>query len=118
MAGVGRQLFVPLSVAVGLAMISSYVLSSTLVPVMSTWIIRSSHDERSGVFGRLKSAYAGYLGVVLRFRWPVVGAYAVASAVLLIVLFPLIGTEVFPAIDVPHLQLRMRAPTGTRGEAP
>src|SRR5713101_177135 len=39
MAGVGRQLFVPLSLAVGFAMISSYVLSSTLVPVLSTWML-------------------------------------------------------------------------------
>ena len=30
MTGVGRQLFVPLSLAVGFAMVSSYVLSSTL----------------------------------------------------------------------------------------
>src|SRR5262249_18948671 len=34
MVGVGRQLFIPLSLAVGLAMISSYALSSTLVPVL------------------------------------------------------------------------------------
>jgi len=116
MIGVGRQLFVPLSLAVGLAMISSYLLSTTLVPVMSTWIIRSSHDERGALFGRLRSAYAGYLGVVLRFRWPVLGAYAVVSAVLLFVLYPLIGTEAFPAIDAPQFQMRMRAPTGTRVE--
>ena len=32
----GRQLFVPLSLAVGFAMISSFVLSSTLIPVMAT----------------------------------------------------------------------------------
>src|SRR6266571_3153748 len=43
MAGVGRQLFVPLSLAVGFAMISSYVLSSTLVPVLSTWMLRAGH---------------------------------------------------------------------------
>src|SRR5438093_3429960 len=36
MVGVGRQLFVPLALAVGFAMISSYVLSSALVPVLST----------------------------------------------------------------------------------
>src|SRR5258708_7065733 len=38
MAGVGRQLFIPLSLAVGFSMLSSYVLSSTLVPVLSTWL--------------------------------------------------------------------------------
>ena len=45
MAGVGRQLFVPLSLAVGFAMISSYVLSSTLVPVLATWMLRPGHQR-------------------------------------------------------------------------
>src|SRR5947208_2126933 len=38
MAGVVSQLFVPLSLAVGFAMIYSYLLSSTIVPVLSTCI--------------------------------------------------------------------------------
>ncbi len=42
MAGVARQLFVPLSIAVGFAMISSYVLSTTLVPVLATWMMREA----------------------------------------------------------------------------
>src|SRR5262249_29549255 len=40
MTGVGRQLFVPLSLAVAFAMLASYILSSTLVPVLSTWLLR------------------------------------------------------------------------------
>ena len=42
MTGVARSLFVPLSLAVGLAMIASYLLSSTLVPVLSVWLLRGS----------------------------------------------------------------------------
>jgi Cu/Ag efflux pump CusA len=58
MVGVGRQLFVPPSLTVGFAMISSYLLSSTLVPVMSTWLIRSTAvDERGALFRRFRSAY-------------------------------------------------------------
>src|SRR5437667_85884 len=45
MAGIGRQLFVPLSLAVGFAMVASYLLSSTLVPVLSTRILRAGHYE-------------------------------------------------------------------------
>src|SRR5882724_3102051 len=44
MAGVARQLFVPLSIAVGFAMISSYVLSTTLVPVLATWMMREAKE--------------------------------------------------------------------------
>ena len=47
MAGVSRSLFVPLSLAVGFAMGASYLLSSSLVPVLSTWILRE-HAAGSG----------------------------------------------------------------------
>ena len=45
MAGVTRQLFVPLSLAVGFAMIASYLLSSSLVPVFSTWLLREAGSK-------------------------------------------------------------------------
>ena len=41
-----RSLFVPLSLAVGFAMISSYLLSSTVVPVLSVWLLK--HDGHQG----------------------------------------------------------------------
>src|SRR5213079_1053815 len=66
MAGVGRQLFVPLSVAVGLAMISSFVLSSTLVPVLATWMLRTGHSAEPGFFERLRSSYRRRLVSVVR----------------------------------------------------
>ena len=43
MQGAARSLFVPLSLAVGFAMVSSYLLSSTFVPVLSTWLLRGHH---------------------------------------------------------------------------
>src|SRR6185437_5786000 len=90
MIGVSRQLFVPLSLAVGFAMIASYVLSSTLVPVFSTWLMKEAHrgEEREGFFGRLRSFYNRYLGFVLRFRWPLVLGYLVASIGLVVILLP------------------------------
>ena len=39
MEGAARALFVPLSLAVGFAMIASYLLSSTFVPVLSVWLL-------------------------------------------------------------------------------
>src|SRR3989440_58416 len=57
MVGVGRQLFVPLSLAVGFAMVSSYVISSTLVPVLATWMLRAGHQEEPAFHERLRSSY-------------------------------------------------------------
>src|SRR5437867_12410479 len=39
MMGVSRSLFVPLSLAVGFSMIASFLLASSLVPVLSVWLL-------------------------------------------------------------------------------
>lgn len=118
MVGVSRQLFVPLSLAVAFSMIASYLLSSSLVPVFSTWLMREAHrgEEREGIFGRLRSFYGRYLNVVLRFRWPLVIGYLAAASLLLYVLLPRMGTELFPDANAPLLRIRLRAPAGTRIE--
>ena len=41
MEGAARELFVPLSLSVGFAMIASYVLSSTFVPVVCVWLMKN-----------------------------------------------------------------------------
>jgi multidrug efflux pump subunit AcrB len=114
MVGVGRQLFVPLSLAVGFAMIASYLLSSSLVPVFSTWIMKEAHrgEERA----RLRSLYERYLGGVLKARWLLAIVYVAVSLGALYLLVPRIGTEIFPDVDASLYRLRLRAPVGTRIE--
>src|SRR5206468_2442511 len=46
MRGAAQGLFAPLALAVGFAMIASYILSSTFVPVASVWLLR--HAKSSG----------------------------------------------------------------------
>src|SRR5579885_183336 len=118
MVGVGRQLFVPLSLAVGFSMIASYLLSSSLVPVFSTWLMPESRsgEEREGFFGGLRGWYDAYLRGVLRFRWPVGILYLVSAFGLLYFLLPHMGTELFPDANAPLYRIRLRAPAGTRIE--
>ncbi len=118
MVGVGRQLFIPLSLAVGFAMISSYLLSSSLVPVLATWLMKKGHsgEEREGLFGKAHSLYSWYLKRALQFRWPIAGGYLLAAIVFLYLIVPRLGTEIFPEVNAPQFQIRLRAPTGTRVE--
>ena len=118
MIGVSRQLFVPLSLAVAFSMIASYLLSSSLVPVFSTWLMREAHrdEEHEGLFGHLRSFYERYLRLVLRLRWPLVLGYLAVAFGLLYVLLPRMGTELFPDANAPLLRVRLRAPAGTRIE--
>jgi multidrug efflux pump subunit AcrB len=116
MAGVGRQLFVPLALAVAFAMLASYVLSSTLVPVLSTWVLKPGHVREATFFEKLQAWYHDQLRYVLRFRWILVGGYLLVTSVLIALVFPRLGAEIFPTVDARQIQLRLRAPTGTRVE--
>ena len=40
MVGAAKAMFLPLSLSVGFAMVTSYLLSSTLVPILSVWFLR------------------------------------------------------------------------------
>ena len=118
MVGVARQLFVPLSLAVGFSMIASYLLSSSLVPVFSTWLMREAHrgEEREGLFGLLRRVYESYLGGVLKLRWLLMVVYLATAGGLLDYLLPKMGTELFPDANPALYRLRLRAPAGTRIE--
>jgi multidrug efflux pump subunit AcrB len=110
MTGAGRQLFVPLSLAVAFSMIASYLLSSSLVPVFSTWLMKERPHTAMG------TGYGRYLDSVLKIRWPLVIVYLAASFALVFILLPRMGTDIFPDANAPLMRLRMRAPTGTRIE--
>ncbi|MGI9071776.1 MAG: efflux RND transporter permease subunit [Bryobacteraceae bacterium] len=114
MVGVGRQLFVPLSLAVGFAMVSSYLLSTTLVPILATWMMRESSG--GATVSRWRERYTEFLGRAIRWRWGVAGIYALGAATILFLLLPQMHLEIFPSIDTGQFQLRLRAPTGTRIE--
>src|SRR5881409_834374 len=75
MVGVGRQLFVPLSLAVGFAMISSYLLSTTLVPILATWMMHET--RRAASVSGWRERYARFLGRAIHWRWGIAGVYAV-----------------------------------------
>ncbi len=110
MTGVTRQLFVPLSLAVGFAMIASYLLSSSLVPVFAVWLLRDVRATQGhGLFDVLRSGYEHYLGAVLRARWLLVPCYLLAAAAILYVVFPKMGTEIFPEGNTGLFRLRLRA---------
>jgi multidrug efflux pump subunit AcrB len=111
MAGVGRQLFVPLSLAVAFSMIASYILSSTLVPVFSVWLAhpRPQHRPGSGLYHR-------YVGIALKARYVLCAAYLLGAFLLLRFFAPSLPSELFPESTAGLIRLRLRAPAGTRIE--
>jgi multidrug efflux pump subunit AcrB len=116
MNGAARNLFVPLSLAVGFSMVGSYILSSTLVPVLSVWLLRSEqlHDEaRESLFERFRRLYARFVSPAIRHRRVVVFSYLAICGLVIVVVGGALGTEIFPAVDAGQFQLRLRAQPGT-----
>ncbi len=123
MQGAAQALFVPLSLAVGFSMVTSYFLSSTLVPVLAIWLLRGhpadgaeGQRHRPGAFARLQTRYAHLLQKLVAHRWAVVGAYLGGAAVLIVGLGSQLGMEIFPVVDSGQFQVRLRGPAGTRIE--
>ncbi len=122
MVGAARAMFVPLSLAVGFSMVASYLLSSTLVPILSVWLLRG-HEEAAagepptaGLFARFQKQYGAWVRRMVNWRWVVVPAYLLAAAAVIVLAGRRIGTEIFPGVEAGQLQLRLRAPAGTQLE--
>jgi multidrug efflux pump subunit AcrB len=118
MVGISRSLFIPLSLAVGFAMLASYLLSNTLVPVLSTWLLRDkpAEVEKESFLHKVQDRYQRLLARVLPLRWAVLVGYLVIAVVGVLLIGRGIGTDIFPTVDTGQFQLRLRAPTGTRVE--
>ncbi len=118
MRGAARELFVPLSLAVGFAMIASYLLSSTFVPVVCVWLLKKPkhHDDDRGPFARFRRLYMATLRPLLAARWVVAPVYLLLASAAAVGLASQLGTAIFPPTDHGMFQLRLRAPTGTRIE--
>jgi multidrug efflux pump subunit AcrB len=121
MQGAAKALFVPLSLAVGFSMITSYILSSTFVPVMSSWLLRHYHPDahqssRWFSMARAQDGYAWLLRGVVRLRWVLVALYLIVPFALVgwwSMGHPGLGIEIFPKVDSGQFQLRVRAPAGS-----
>jgi multidrug efflux pump subunit AcrB len=117
MVGVGRALFVPLALSVGFAMAASYILALTFVPILYTWMGGEHHVKpESGFFDRVRNSYGRLVEGFVQHRRIVLGAYLLLAAVAVYFVGGALGTEIFPSADSGQIQVRLRAPTGTRVE--
>ena len=120
MVGAAKAMFLPLSLAVGFSMVASYLLSSTLVPILSVWVLHDpgqageGQPKAEGPFARFQRRYATWAQRIVRWRWLVVAAYLAAAGGVITFVGQRLGTEIFPKVDAGQLQLRLRAPTGTQ----
>lgn len=119
MSGIPGALFLPLALAIGFAMVISFLLSQTFVPVMANWLmIAKPHQAAAqpGKFDRFKDKFMDMLNFLFKFKKPVVLLYLVLAFGSAGLLIHFIGRDVLPKVNSSQFQLRMRLPDGTRLE--
>jgi len=116
MSGTPRAMFLPLSLAVGFAMIASFLLSQTFVPVLTNWLLKSEFHPTNRRFEKFKERFANFSGRLATAGRVLVPLYLAAVLVLVWLVYRGIGTEIFPRVDAGQFQMRLRMPTGTRIE--
>jgi multidrug efflux pump subunit AcrB len=122
MTGVSHSLFVPLSLAVGFSMIASFLLSSSLVPVLSVWLLgRRGHAASDGTHhedwvDRVRGRLTRTLQRLTRVGGLLVAAYVIVTIAIVAVVGVRLGREIFPASGAHQFQLRFYAPAGTKFE--
>jgi multidrug efflux pump subunit AcrB len=140
LTGPAKYLFTPLALAVVYAMLASYVLSRTLVPVLAKYLLHgeehgsaahaaaqsASRSGRTAFFARFQHGFErGYEGLRARYirvlHWGLgnrVAVFALFGVVGLasVALVPFIGRDFFPLVDAGQMRMHVTAPPGTRLE--
>jgi multidrug efflux pump subunit AcrB len=120
MEGAAHNLFVPMALAVGFSMVASYLLSSTLVPVLAIWVLRATQSHRetkTSGFEHFRDRFRRFSAHVIRWRWAVVPVYLFGAGLVIFWAERSLGREIFPVVDAGQFELRLHAPAGTRIEA-
>jgi CzcA family heavy metal efflux pump len=120
MSGVPRGMFLPLSLSVGFALVASFFLSLTFVPVIANWLLKDvsgkNPESKEKRFEKFRIRYKEELEKRIKSPDIITLLYLIISVVLLVFLFSLTGTEIFPKVDAGQAQVRLRMPVGTRIE--
>jgi multidrug efflux pump subunit AcrB len=145
MSGIPGALFLPLSLAIGFAMIISYLLAQTFVPIMANWLMVNEHEkkgysmdddkdkfaqkeeevkqvtkhkkgEEESKFDKFRVWFLGVIDKMLPRKKLIVLVYLVVAFALAGLLFVTIGRDVLPKVNSGTFQVRLRGADGTRLE--
>ena len=141
LTGVARFLFVPMAEAVMFAMACSFILSRTLVPTMSLYLLKphaaqtTEHGSEDGAaaapslrnplvrfqrgfearFEGIRAVYRSLLQLALGHRRVFTVGF-MCFVLLSFALVPFLGSNFFPAVDGGQILMHARVPVGTRVE--
>lgn len=107
--GLESRMFRPMALTVCCALIGSLVLTLTLVPALSSLLLKPQHHAAAHerVLNAVRDAYLRALRYFIRHRWLTVGA-ALAIVAAALGSMPFLGTEFMPKLDEGALLIETR----------
>ncbi|WP_374961678.1 efflux RND transporter permease subunit [Spongiibacter tropicus] len=106
--GLEGKLFVPVALTIVFALFGALVMSLTVIPVIASLLLKSSHDEEPWLSRKLISLYEPLLEKALHHPIVVVG-FAGGLLVMMFVLFPFVGKTFMPTMDEGDLIVQLES---------
>ncbi|HEU4407713.1 MAG TPA: CusA/CzcA family heavy metal efflux RND transporter [Polyangiaceae bacterium] len=108
LTGIEGKLFRPMATTVLLALLGAFVLSLTLVPVLTSYVVREkAGGHETWLLRKAHAAYVPALRAAMRRRWATLGAGVLALAAAVAVATR-IGAEFVPQLDEGDLLIEAR----------
>jgi cobalt-zinc-cadmium resistance protein CzcA len=115
--GIEGKMFAPLAMTMIFAMLTSFVVALTIVPVLSETFLSQVEEKQFGFVKRFHAGYLKLLGAANR-RKAVTLGLSLASLVVAGVLYTRIGTEFMPPLDEGAIAVNVvRLPNASLGGA-
>lgn len=120
LGGMEGRLFTPLGIAYIVSILASLVVSLTVTPVLSYWLLpraRFMEHEKDGLLLRILKSLAGWaIRLSIRYPAPILGAVAVAVGASVAVVMGL-GRDFLPPFNEGCVQVNVLLPAGTSLDA-
>jgi len=120
LGGMEGRLFTPLGIAYIVSILASLVVSLTVTPVLSYWLLpkaRFMEHEKDGLLLRILKSLAGWaIRLSIRYPAPILGAVAVAVGASVAVAMGL-GRDFLPPFNEGCVQVNVLLPAGTSLDA-
>ena len=110
--GIIGEIFLPFGLAVSYALLASFIVAITIVPLLAFWFVRQKQGETAPEEGRLEKIYVPIVTWSLNHRWLVMGL-AVLSLVFGLYLFSTRPTTFLPGFGQPQITASVSMPPGT-----
>ena len=121
MSGIPKGMFLPLSLSVSFAMIASFFFALTFVPVIANGLVKdqmqhSTDEKKVSPFEKFRYQYMHWLERRIKHSKAMSLFYVIVSIAFVVLIFSVIGSDIFPNVDAGQAQVRLRLPAGTRIE--